>query len=174
VNVTGRDEPNMKMPLPPGPNASVTSGEDIRNCADVSLEAGCIRTEQARAGIVPPMLAQSRLEARPALREFAVPAAVAAGGAAALVAKSMLLPVNMYDAGISASAGTFILHGLVPYRDFWMLYGTRYLVLDRRLATVCEPVNASCQPGASRLDDFIAAQSRTANEFGDIAVMVRP
>jgi hypothetical protein len=35
----------------------------------------------------------------------------------------------MYDAGISASTGTFILHGLVPYRDFWILYGplTGYL-----------------------------------------------
>lgn len=29
----------------------------------------------------------------------------------------------LYDGGISASAGTFILHGQVPYRDFWMLYG---------------------------------------------------
>jgi len=28
-----------------------------------------------------------------------------------------------YDGGIAASAGTFIHHGLVPYRDFWILYG---------------------------------------------------
>ena len=30
---------------------------------------------------------------------------------------------NAYDEGISLSAGTFITHGLVPYRDFWLLYG---------------------------------------------------
>src|SRR5450756_319995 len=69
------------------------------------------------------MLTRSTSEAVPSLRESIVPATVAAVGAAALAAKGLLLPVNMYDAGISASAGTFILHGLVPYRDFWMLYG---------------------------------------------------
>ncbi len=39
-------------------------------------------------------------------------------------------PVMPYDGGISASNGTFILHGLVPYRDFWLLYGplSGYLV----------------------------------------------
>ena len=30
---------------------------------------------------------------------------------------------SVYDAGISASSGTFILNGQVPYRDFWLLYG---------------------------------------------------
>jgi hypothetical protein len=30
---------------------------------------------------------------------------------------------NFYDDGISPSAGTFVLHGLLPYRDFWFLYG---------------------------------------------------
>jgi hypothetical protein len=69
------------------------------------------------------MPALSTPDAAPSLREVVMPAAVAAAGAAALAAKGLLLPVNMYDAGISASAGTFILHGLVPYRDFWMLYG---------------------------------------------------
>ena len=69
------------------------------------------------------MQARPRPEAVPALRELVVPAAVAAVGAAVLAAQGLLLPVNMYDAGISASAGMFILHGLVPYRDFWMLYG---------------------------------------------------
>ena len=29
----------------------------------------------------------------------------------------------LYDGGITASAGMFILHGAVPYRDFWLLYG---------------------------------------------------
>lgn len=75
------------------------------------------------AGIVHPMPAPSRPEAVPAPRELVVPAAVAAVGAATLAVQGLLLPANMYDAGISASAGTFILHGLVPYRDFWMLYG---------------------------------------------------
>ncbi len=39
-------------------------------------------------------------------------------------------PVMAYDGGISASSGTFIRHGLVPYRDFWLLYGplSGYLV----------------------------------------------
>jgi hypothetical protein len=69
------------------------------------------------------MLTRSRPEADASPRQLVVPATVAAVGAAALAAKGLLLPVNMYDAGITASAGTFILHGLVPYRDFWMLYG---------------------------------------------------
>ena len=30
---------------------------------------------------------------------------------------------NHFDGGISASTATFTLHGLVPYRDFWLLYG---------------------------------------------------
>lgn len=39
-------------------------------------------------------------------------------------------PVMPYDGGISASSGTFIRHGLVPYRDFWLLCGplSGYLV----------------------------------------------
>lgn len=87
------------------------------------------RLERAPAGIVPSMPAHVRTEAVPLPRELVVPTVVAALGAAALAAKGLLLPVDMYDAGISASAGTFILHGLVPYRDFWMLYGplTGYL-----------------------------------------------
>src|ERR1700687_3063496 len=32
-------------------------------------------------------------------------------------------PVAPYDAGIAPSAATFILHGDLPYRDFWFLYG---------------------------------------------------
>jgi hypothetical protein len=75
------------------------------------------------------MPARSRSEAVASPRELIAPALVAALGAAALASKGLLVPVNMYDAGISPSAGTFILHGLVPYRDFWMLYGplTGYL-----------------------------------------------
>lgn len=32
-------------------------------------------------------------------------------------------PVAAYDAGIAPSSATFILHGAIPYRDFWSLYG---------------------------------------------------
>jgi hypothetical protein len=32
-------------------------------------------------------------------------------------------PLSVFDAGLSASAATFMLHGEVPYRDFWWLYG---------------------------------------------------
>jgi hypothetical protein len=51
--------------------------------------------------------------------------------------------------------------------------GTRYLVLDRVFASACEPFNASCQPGSSRLDEFIGSEFRTAADFGGIVVMVR-
>jgi hypothetical protein len=49
---------------------------------------------------------------------------------AALLAAPMLqAPLPVFDGGIAASAGTFILHGRIPYRDFWLLYGplTAYL-----------------------------------------------
>jgi hypothetical protein len=41
----------------------------------------------------------------------------------AIIAPNALAVLRVYDGGIAASAGTFILHGLVPYRDFWLLYG---------------------------------------------------
>jgi hypothetical protein len=63
------------------------------------------------------MPARSRIDAVRGPWEHVIPAAVAAVGAASLAAKGLLLPVNRYDAGISASAGTFILHGLVPFRN---------------------------------------------------------
>ena len=31
--------------------------------------------------------------------------------------------VSTYDGGISSSAATFTLHGLLPYRDYWLSYG---------------------------------------------------
>jgi hypothetical protein len=34
-----------------------------------------------------------------------------------------LTPINAYDGAISASSATMTLHGLVPYRDYWLLYG---------------------------------------------------
>lgn len=58
--------------------------------------------------------------------------AVAIGGlvtasVVALVAlpglRAALSQTALYDGGITASAGTFIRHGAVPYRDFWLLYG---------------------------------------------------
>ena len=37
--------------------------------------------------------------------------------------RAALSQTALYDGGITASAGTFIRHGAVPYRDFWLLYG---------------------------------------------------
>jgi hypothetical protein len=50
----------------------------------------------------------------------AVAVAVIAGIA---ILPNMLGPLNLYDGGLAASAGTFMLHGELPYRDFWWLYG---------------------------------------------------
>ena len=50
--------------------------------------------------------------------------AIVVGILAVLVASLRLLaPFAQYDGGISASAATFTLHGLLPYRDYWLLYG---------------------------------------------------
>ncbi len=35
----------------------------------------------------------------------------------------MLAPLNLYDGGLASSAATFLVHGALPYRDFWWLYG---------------------------------------------------
>jgi hypothetical protein len=45
--------------------------------------------------------------------------------AAILGAPAFLQPLStsIFDAGITASSGTFILNGQLPYRDFWLLYG---------------------------------------------------
>ena len=42
--------------------------------------------------------------------------------AVTLAAPMLRAPLSTFDGGIAASAGTFILHGRVPYRDFWLLY----------------------------------------------------
>ena len=42
---------------------------------------------------------------------------------AVLVAPDLLAALRTYDGGIAASAATFTLHGLTPYRDYWLLYG---------------------------------------------------
>ncbi len=52
-----------------------------------------------------------------------IAAAVVAGLVAAPALLAPLSGTTLYDGGITASAGTFILHGRVPYRDFWLLYG---------------------------------------------------
>lgn len=55
-------------------------------------------------------------------RQWTVMSALVAG---LVAAADLVAPVTtaLYDAGITASAGTFILHGRLPYRDFWLLYG---------------------------------------------------
>lgn len=45
-------------------------------------------------------------------------------GLVALIAAPNLLDgLRSYDAGIASSAAMFTLHGLLPYRDYWLLYG---------------------------------------------------
>jgi len=33
------------------------------------------------------------------------------------------VPISLFDGGLASSGGTFMLHGALPYRDFWWLYG---------------------------------------------------
>ena len=42
---------------------------------------------------------------------------------AVVISFNLAAPLSTYDGGISASAATFTLHGLLPYRDYWLLYG---------------------------------------------------
>ena len=54
--------------------------------------------------------------------------AVIVGLAGALVSATALLfpigtPIGLFDGGLASSGGTFLLHGALPYRDFWWLYG---------------------------------------------------
>jgi hypothetical protein len=50
--------------------------------------------------------------------------ALAVGAIVSLAALANLLaPFKTYDGGLAGSAGTFLLHGALPYRDFWWLYG---------------------------------------------------
>lgn len=48
-------------------------------------------------------------------------------------------PLSVYDGGIAASAGTFILHGRLPYRDFWLLYGPLAGYLSAALTAIFGP-----------------------------------
>ena len=50
--------------------------------------------------------------------------ALSAGLLALLAGASLwVAPISQFDGGIAASSATFTLHGLVPYRDYWLLYG---------------------------------------------------
>lgn len=42
---------------------------------------------------------------------------------AAIAGLTAIAPLNVFDGGITPSAATFTLHGLLPYRDYWLLYG---------------------------------------------------
>lgn len=84
-----------------------------------------------------------RSDIRPAGTVIAAPPLPQALGVA-VVTVAMLLPsvfgrLNVYDAGISASAGTFLLHGQVPYRDFWLLYGPGTAVVIAAITLLAGP-----------------------------------
>ena len=42
---------------------------------------------------------------------------------ATVISINLRASANVFDGGISSSAATFTLHGLLPYRDYWLLYG---------------------------------------------------
>jgi hypothetical protein len=42
---------------------------------------------------------------------------------AAIAGLMAIAPLNVFDGGISPSSATFTLHGQLPYRDYWLLYG---------------------------------------------------
>jgi hypothetical protein len=47
--------------------------------------------------------------------------------------------MNMYDGGLASSAGTFILHGGFPYRDFWWLYGPGAPAIEAMFTAIFGP-----------------------------------
>lgn len=47
----------------------------------------------------------------------------AVGLSAVVLSFNLRTNLNVFDGGISTSAATFTLHGLLPYRDYWLLYG---------------------------------------------------
>jgi hypothetical protein len=49
--------------------------------------------------------------------------AVALAIVGAVISTNLGSMLSAYDGGISTSAATFTLHGLLPYRDYWLLYG---------------------------------------------------
>ena len=48
---------------------------------------------------------------------------LAAGLSAVVMSFNAGANLSTFDGGISSSAATFTLHGLLPYRDYWLLYG---------------------------------------------------
>jgi hypothetical protein len=40
-----------------------------------------------------------------------------------MVSPRLLASFSQFDGGIAASGATFTMHGLLPYRDYWLLYG---------------------------------------------------
>ena len=66
-------------------------------------------------------LAADSLPAYRGLRWRDVIAVAVIAGVAIL--PNLLGPLYVYDGGLAPSAGTFMLHGELPYRDFWWLYG---------------------------------------------------
>src|SRR5436190_12369107 len=48
---------------------------------------------------------------------------VAVGLSAAVISTNLGAMLSAYDGGISSSAATFTLLGLLSYRDYWLLYG---------------------------------------------------
>ena len=51
--------------------------------------------------------------------------------------------------------------------------GMRYAILDRLVATTCEPENASCDPGSTILDSYLASTFTMEAQFGYIVVVKR-
>lgn len=50
-------------------------------------------------------------------------AALCVAAVALIVSPNLIGVLRPYDSGIASSAATFTLHGLLPYRDYWLLYG---------------------------------------------------
>ena len=65
----------------------------------------------------------SALAADPGLRSRSTAVLAVASLAVGLAALRWAAPFAQFDGGISSSAATFTLHGLLPYRDYWLLYG---------------------------------------------------
>jgi hypothetical protein len=61
---------------------------------------------------------------------------IVAGAAGIVAAPELAAPLSFYDGGIAASAATFIRHGELPYRDFWLLYGPLAGYLGAVLTTI--------------------------------------
>ena len=53
----------------------------------------------------------------------------AAAGTLFLLARPIKSPLNYYDEGLVLLNATNILHGDIPYRDFWTLYAPGYYYL---------------------------------------------